>query len=179
MSQPAIAVPAYGALPPPLTDVELARRIAPLHDAFERPPVLLEDIVERALVEATSLRRAVRQGMALATVCADAHRLQHVLTAFVDDVVATTESAGPYARSITLRTEIIPTGKVIVEIADLRRMWTYPPEREAVSRADDGWEWLFRGQILSRASDATSGVTARAATHFSLGRVVWLDIPRP
>ena len=175
----ATTLPAYGALPPPLTSVELAARIAPLHDAFGGAPVLLEDIVERALLEATTVRRAVRQGMALATVCADGDRLQHVIASLVDDVVATTEGAGPYARSITLRTELVPTGKVIVEIADLRRMWTHPPERQWVGRADDGWEWLFRGQILARASDAQSGVTVRAATHFSLGRVVWLDIPRP
>ena len=97
--------------------------------------------------------------------------------ALVREVLAKTRDTGAYARAIAIHTEVDERGNVVVEVADLRRVWIADAEEAARTHTEDAEAWLAADETNARATDAATGIVLSATTHPAFGRLARIEIP--
>ena len=155
-------------------DDTLGQRLVRLRGGDRMRAVSIDAALDRALAEMPTVRRVLRRRDHDARVAADPERLRDVVASMLAAVAMTMADAGPCAHALVTHTEVDRLrARVVVEVADLRRVWIGGDETPAVGadhRPADG-------EVHARASDAATGVVLSVATHPAFGRVARLEIP--
>jgi hypothetical protein len=141
-------------------------------------PVSVDAAIDRALAEHPDVRRALRRRCGAARVRLDAERLKDLFVVIARDVLVTTPSEGAYARAIAVHTELDARGNVVVEIADVRRVWAEDAEEAIRSHLEDTEAWLASEETNARATDAATGIVLSTTTHLAFGRLARIEIPQ-
>jgi hypothetical protein len=156
----------------------LAERIVRLVGGDASRPVSVDAAIDRALAEHPDVRRALRRRCGAARVRLDAERLKDLFVVIARDVLVTTPHGGPYARAIAVHTELDARGNVVVEIADVRRVWAEDAEEAIRSHLEDTEAWLASEETNARATDAATGIVLSTTTHLAFGRLARIEIPQ-
>ena len=144
----------------------LAERMVRLVGGDASGTIEVDVAIDRALAECTDVRRVLRRRAPFARVRIDAARWRELFVALVREVLAKTRDTGAYARALAIHTEIDERGSVVVEVADLRRVW-----------ATDAEAWLAADESNARATDAATGIVLSTTTHPAFGRLARIEIP--
>jgi hypothetical protein len=140
--------------------------------------VSVDVAIDHALAEHDDVRRAFRRRCGDARVRLDADRLKDLFVLLVRDVLVTTPQNGAYARAVAVHTEVDARGWVVIEIADVRRVWAEDAEDAIRSHLEDADAWLASEETNARATDAATGIVLCTTTHPSFGRLARIEIPR-